>query len=248
MLVLFIKNLLTFYIFMPRNSAEPTRRDFLKLAAGTGLAAVTRDAEGSRENINAHDVLSKFSFVNQDGKIISGNQLKSMIGASPFTVSFGFEGCTNFCPTGNSVLGSLSKASGGRIKNVMINVNPEAIEAIPTKQQAASGELVSKQFRDSYKKSILTNKDGSKTGADENNLIILYPLDSANKPSNKAAVDISIALGNRTRAGHEYHSAVFGLYSADGKYQSHVILTPNSDHKTVTDQFVSAFRGQGASR
>ena len=125
------------------------------------------------------------------------------MGNHPFTISFGFQGCSNYCPFTSQVFGDIAGAlaQSGRtpLKHIAINTNP-----------GLAG--LDAEMRDGYLRSLLTSPN-----LNPDNIITLYPVNAQGALDNDTARDISIAITNVTREGHANHSEVIRLYDAQGK-------------------------------
>lgn len=157
---------------------QQTRREFLKNSAATTMIL----AEGPKSAVLAatkpslFQVLRQFKFAGQDGNVMDLQKLERELGRKVATLTFGYNGCDQYCVWTNPALAEAGEKSGGTLKHIAINVIPET-------------EGHTQGFRDGFLK-FMTD-----TGMKAENIIPLYPLDESGQLSNVIAPLIAIKFG-----------------------------------------------------
>jgi cytochrome oxidase Cu insertion factor (SCO1/SenC/PrrC family) len=212
-----------------------TRRRFLETAAKAvtyGLPATTMVGalisqtacnndpvpEYGMPQKNLFDGLESREFVDQDGRPVNINALRSALSDSYTTLSFGYEKCTEICPMGNSHLGNLGHKGEKKLTSIFINVDPEDDFPRPGQPNNYLVKLKSK---------------GMEGYGIEHDIIILYPAQDgvASQEAVKWIPELADKLGMAVylrdkkedfdiRKDYKYHPSDILLHAPGGKLLS----------------------------
>lgn len=165
---------------------------------GNNANPITAHMQQNQQNI--FTVLSEFDLVGVDGAKVNMHALATSLKDKHVTLSFGFNGCSSYCPQINSVIWHLGDEVGDKMASIVINIAPEV-------------ERIDQKARDGFQK--IYQDLGAKQ-----RVITLNPSSGAE------AIQIQKALGMMVNERERFqHSPVMHLAAPGGALVSRKVAT-----------------------
>ena len=150
---------------------------------------------------NPMNILGRYEMRDQQGQPFSVRTLGAQLRNTHYTLSFGFNGCSAYCPLTNATFAMLDEQNGHRIKHVVVNVNPEL-------------DGFNQSQRDAYLNTLTA------AGVRAEDIIILYPARNSDAPR------IAVDLGSTVRMDDStQHTPKVMFYGPGHRYLTQQLST-----------------------
>lgn len=190
----------------------------------TGATALAAAACSEQPTANRGELYEKFDgiqFRTGDGNTVTMNDLKRTLGSQQSVLTFGWNGCDQYCPHTNVTLGTLQRRFGNH-NTIVVNVKPEHEGGHPFNIEAYKQALEAQGIR---------------------NPIVLYPLDRNGKLSDETAILAQRRLGAIVdQRNSTNHTPYIHLFDRNGNELDRVLGTEHPD--SVADKLAANMAGR----